>query len=79
VLETTRIRKEGYSFRPTFEEFLDWLVFIYFSIYIKIMPLNFNNNRYKYLSPDLNVSNTAESCAHILNSIGIKNWRLGYT
>jgi len=58
ILETTKIRKEGYSVRLTFDQFV---------------------NRYKCISLDLSLPPTSQSCAWILHTAKMKNWRIGHT
>eukprot|EP00056_Hartaetosiga_gracilis_P010670 m.159090 g.159090 ORF g.159090 m.159090 type:complete len:1018 (+) comp13363_c3_seq4:111-3164(+) len=60
MLETTRIRKEGFSVRPSFEEFME---------------------RYKVIaySPDSTIEPGKHSCQVVLDTAGVKTYKLGRT
>eukprot|EP00055_Hartaetosiga_balthica_P007978 m.28438 g.28438 ORF g.28438 m.28438 type:complete len:1017 (+) comp6045_c0_seq2:37-3087(+) len=60
MLETTRIRKEGFSVRPSFEEFME---------------------RYKVIaySPDSTIEPGKHSCQVVLDTAGVKCYKLGRT
>ncbi len=60
VLETTKIRRLGYSYRITFDEFIKRYSILAFPLKLPVHP-------------------TKETCADILQRLGLKNWKIGKT
>ena len=81
MLETTRIRREGYAVRFEFPEFVDQLVsnqLVMCSLYMSKCITRLST-RYKLLAADPKMPPTASSCTRICEKSGIKGFQIGKT
>ena len=84
MLETTKIRREGFAVRPVFQEFVDKYAslgqfYSDFSLYLHLIQKLFDDYFYRYriLVRLPNIKPDAEGCKLILLKVGCRGWCVG--